>query len=120
MDTDGADEVYSQEDLGMSEQLVTDAIKHRSGWAFGLDIQASAWTGKPIWIGPERDDSLAGYIRTKGRAWNAAELAQLLDLSPKHIYRLAKEGRMPSIRIGGAIRFDPQATADWLVMKTTG
>jgi excisionase family DNA binding protein len=44
-------------------------------------------------------------------------LAEVLSLSRKHIYKLAKNGRMPSLRIGGAIRFDLHATAAWLESK---
>jgi excisionase family DNA binding protein len=48
----------------------------------------------------------------------AEELSELLSLSVKHLYRLAKSGRMPNYRIGGAVRFDPQAVADWLEGKS--
>jgi excisionase family DNA binding protein len=41
-------------------------------------------------------------------------LAELLGCSGKHIYALAKSGRMPHLRIDGMIRFDPAATARWL------
>ena len=47
----------------------------------------------------------------------AEELAGILSLSEKHIYKLAKQGRIPSIRIGGAVRFDPATTASWLESK---
>lgn len=120
MDTQDVTDEYNQEDLAISEQLVTDAIiKHRD-CGFINSLSASHCRSDSTFDAPVKDHSLTGYIRNKGRAWNASELAHLLDLSPKHIYRLAKEGRMPSIRIGGAIRFDPQATANWLEMKTSG
>jgi excisionase family DNA binding protein len=53
-------------------------------------------------------------IRSKGACITADELSNLLSLSRKHIYKLAKEGRIPHFRIGGAVRFDPKDTADWL------
>jgi excisionase family DNA binding protein len=62
-------------------------------------------------------DSLPAQIRNRRTAWTAEELAELLALSRKHIYKLAKNRRMPSLRIGGAIRFDPHATANWLEGK---
>ena len=62
-------------------------------------------------------ESLVSVIRSRRSAWTAEELAELLTLSKKHIYRLAKVGRMPSYRIGGAVRFDPNGTADWLEGK---
>jgi excisionase family DNA binding protein len=57
---------------------------------------------------------LVAIIEGKCGAWSASELAELLGCSGKHIYALAKTGRMPHLRIGGMIRFDPRVTADWL------
>lgn len=60
------------------------------------------------------EGNIVSHIRGKRAALTAEELSGLLSLSHKHIYKMAKSGRMPSYRIGGAIRFDPRATADWL------
>jgi excisionase family DNA binding protein len=68
-------------------------------------------------LNPE-SETLASLVRRRRTAWTAEELAEVLSLSRKHIYKLAKKGRMPSLRIGGAIRFDPHATAAWLESKT--
>lgn len=67
-------------------------------------------------LNPE-SETLASLVRRRRAAWTAEELAGVLSLSRKHIYKLAKNGRMPSLRIGGAIRFDPHATAAWLESK---
>jgi excisionase family DNA binding protein len=53
-------------------------------------------------------------IRSKGAFLTADELSELLSLSRKHIYKLAKGGRIPHYRLGGTVRFDPKATAEWL------
>ncbi|WP_348267906.1 helix-turn-helix domain-containing protein [Edaphobacter sp. DSM 109919] len=58
--------------------------------------------------------SVIDIVRNKGCFWNADELAEVLSISRKHIYKLAKSGRIPCYRMGGAIRFDPEATALWL------
>jgi excisionase family DNA binding protein len=71
-------------------------------------------------LDPEQSETLASIVRRRRAAWTADELAQLLSLSRKHIYKLAKKGRMPSLRIGGAIRFDPHATASWIEAKAIG
>ncbi|CAN5750817.1 hypothetical protein BH10ACI4_BH10ACI4_16990 [soil metagenome] len=65
-------------------------------------------------------ESLSDAIRRRKKAWTAEELADLLSLSRKHIYKLAKQQRMPSIRMGGAIRFDPEAVANWLENRCVG
>ena len=57
---------------------------------------------------------LITIIEKRESAWSASDLAKLLGCSDKHIYSLAKSGRMPHLRIGGVIRFDPGATAAWL------
>lgn len=53
-------------------------------------------------------------IESRRGAWSAHDLAELLGCSGKHIYALAKSGRMPHLRIDGMIRFDPAATGQWL------
>ena len=43
-----------------------------------------------------------------------ADLAGILGVDDKHIYRMAARGLLPSFRVGGAVRFDPQEVAKWL------
>ena len=47
-------------------------------------------------------------------AITAKDVAEVLAISPITVYKLAKEGKLPSLRIGGAVRFDPRAVAQWL------
>jgi excisionase family DNA binding protein len=65
-------------------------------------------------------ESLIQTIRSRRTAWKADELADVLSLSQKHILKLAKEQRIPSYRLGGAVRFDPGAVANWLEEKHVG
>ena len=58
--------------------------------------------------------NLAAYIRQMRRLLTAAQLALLIECSKKCIYALVKQRRLPAIRIGSMLRFDPQVTADWL------
>lgn len=62
----------------------------------------------------KRPPDLVSIIERKRGAWSAAALAELLECSEKHIYALARSGRMPHLRIDGMIRFDPCTTAEWL------
>ena len=62
----------------------------------------------------KRPPDLVSIIERKRGAWSAAALAELLECSEKHIYALARSGRMPHLRIDGMIRFDPCVTAEWL------
>jgi excisionase family DNA binding protein len=42
-------------------------------------------------------------------------VAALLDCSPRHIYRLADAGRMPTpVRLGALVRWSRQAIESWI------
>jgi excisionase family DNA binding protein len=59
-------------------------------------------------------NSLPDQIEKIPHALTAAELAQLLAVSPILIYKLAKANRLPCFKIGTCVRFDPRAVAKWL------
>ena len=44
----------------------------------------------------------------------AREVAALFQVTRQHIYKMAAKGTIPSFRVAGAIRFDPQVLAEWL------
>ena len=46
-----------------------------------------------------------------------SEVANLLCLPPQRMYKMAANGHLPSLRIAGAIRFDPQDLVNWLKGK---
>jgi excisionase family DNA binding protein len=58
-------------------------------------------------------DSLHG----KSRALRVKDVATLLCVSERQIYKLAAEHRIPCFKIGGSIRFDPLAISAWLGHK---
>ena len=39
------------------------------------------------------------------RLYTARELAEVLKIHPKTVYRLAKEGEIESVRVGRSVRF---------------
>jgi excisionase family DNA binding protein len=45
------------------------------------------------------------------------ELAALLRVTDKHVYKLVARRQLPSFRLGSAIRIDPRAVADLLRRK---
>ena len=47
-------------------------------------------------------------------ALTAKQLAGMLNISPKTVFKLAKAGRIPSFRVGSAVRFDARHVIDWL------
>jgi len=46
--------------------------------------------------------------------WDVAALAQRLGVSERFVRRLVHERRIPFLKIGKFVRFDPDDIADWL------
>ena len=61
--------------------------------------------------------TLIEKLEGKSEALRANDLAVLFDVTPQHIYKMAARGTIPSFRVAGAIRFDPQEVARWLISK---
>ena len=61
--------------------------------------------------------NLVEKLEARSGAMKVAELCELLGVDDKHIYRMAARGSLPSFRVGGAVRFDPQEVAKWLRLK---
>lgn len=57
---------------------------------------------------------LAEIVEDKKEALRVAEIAQILDVSIKKIYRMVAKGQIPSLKISSSIRFDPHDIAAWL------
>jgi excisionase family DNA binding protein len=60
------------------------------------------------------EGSIPDRISKIDRALTVQELAKTLNLSRAFIYRLAASGKIPSMRVGKAVRFDPKCVAAWL------
>jgi len=45
------------------------------------------------------------------------ELADLLQLNAKTVERMARAGRLPSVRVGGRVRFRPSDIASWMAAR---
>lgn len=61
--------------------------------------------------------TLIEILESRKEALNVEQVAKLLGVSEKKIYRLTAAGVLPSFRVGNAIRFDGQDMADWLRRK---
>jgi len=56
-------------------------------------------------------------LKNRTKALRVAEVAELFGVTPQHIYKMAANGRIPSFRISGSVRFDPDDVAAWLREK---
>jgi excisionase family DNA binding protein len=59
--------------------------------------------------------SLADEARNdrEPRLWTVADVARYLGCSRSWVYRETGAGRLPGLRIGGRVRFDPEALFTW-------
>jgi excisionase family DNA binding protein len=55
-------------------------------------------------------DDLAG----RTTALTVSEVAKILSVSERQVYKLAALDELPSFRVGGALRFDPAAITAWI------
>jgi predicted DNA-binding transcriptional regulator AlpA len=58
--------------------------------------------------------TLADQLVGSRKALTARELSQALCISVISVFRFAKKGIIPAIRIGASVRFCPNAVAAWL------
>jgi excisionase family DNA binding protein len=49
----------------------------------------------------------------------AEDVAQLLEVPPSWVYRRAREGALPAIRLGRYVRFDHAEVLRWLEEQKT-
>ncbi len=45
--------------------------------------------------------------------WTAAQVARRLQIPKQRVYFFARTGRLPCIRLGLAVRFDPDVVRAW-------
>jgi excisionase family DNA binding protein len=65
----------------------------------------------------KKTGDLADSLDGKRRALVVTEIAELLNISERQVYKLVAGNRIPCFKIGGAIRFDPLAISAWLRQK---
>jgi excisionase family DNA binding protein len=58
--------------------------------------------------------ALTDLIETRKTALTVLEVAEILSVSKRLVYQLVSIGEMPHFKVGGAVRFEPQALALWL------
>jgi excisionase family DNA binding protein len=56
-------------------------------------------------------------LRTRRSAMTVKELAEMLNLSQREVYKLAATNQIPHLKIGASVRFDPATVLIWLEAK---
>jgi excisionase family DNA binding protein len=62
---------------------------------------------------------LVEILESRKQALSVSEVATLFAVTSQHIYKMTAKGMIPSLRIAGAIRFDPQDLVNWLKAQRT-
>jgi excisionase family DNA binding protein len=68
---------------------------------------------------PTSRPSLYEQLESKA-VWTAPDLAKLLEVSDKLIYKLVRERRIPFFRIGSSVRFSGKSLSGWIREKEEG
>ena len=61
--------------------------------------------------------SILENLRGRTAPLNVKDLAELLDVTEGTIQRWVRRRKLPAIRIGDVIRFDPGMLADWIELQ---
>lgn len=61
--------------------------------------------------------TLAEQLRSKKKALTVEELADLLCIAIRTLYKEVEDDHIPFFRVRTSIRFDPDQVADWLEGK---
>lgn len=51
---------------------------------------------------------------------DSVALADRLGITPRHVRRLVAERRIPFVKVGRFVRFDPEEVVSWLSQRTVG
>src|SRR5581483_11836507 len=60
---------------------------------------------------------LADSLEKRTTALTVSDIAEVLHVSARQVYSLAASNKIPHMRVGGSIRFDPSEFAAWLRQK---
>ena len=60
---------------------------------------------------------LKGKFMSLEKLLTVAEVAKILRVAPNTVYILASNKKIPSLKIGGAVRFSPQALNEYINQK---
>jgi excisionase family DNA binding protein len=113
-------------------RLCTDFFVETSGLrtVLNLLLQSRSWHSKqskhpiarsgdlesrPFQLGVNM--KLADSLEKRTTALTVSDVAEVLHVSGRQVYSLAASNKIPHMRVGGAIRFDPSEFAAWLRQK---
>ena len=66
------------------------------------------------------DHQLSNARHPMSSLMTVSEVAQFLGLHEKTVYEWAARGRLPCVRVGSSLRFDPRDIERWLSARKDG
>ncbi len=69
---------------------------------------------KPLVSVSTSDNAMVTELRALKKPLTVKQLAEIIPFSIFTIYQWAQDNKIPHMRLGGKVLFDPQKTADWL------
>jgi excisionase family DNA binding protein len=88
---------------------------------FGRSFDGDSSVDSPEQFAREDLDNKAGGLTDcldgQRHALVVTDIAELLSISERQVYKLVAAHRIPCFKIGGLIRFDPLAISAWLRQK---
>ncbi len=64
--------------------------------------------------------TLVDALRARKGLLTVRELAELLSCHQMTLYGWAREGKLPHLRVGARLKFDPVEVAEWLEWRSVG
>jgi excisionase family DNA binding protein len=58
--------------------------------------------------------SILEQLEAEPKLMDVKRLAAILDVSPKTVYKMVEEGRLPALSVGSLLKFDPQVVSFWI------
>ena len=65
----------------------------------------------------DKTGGLTDCLDGRRHALVVTDIAELLSISERQVYKLVAAHRIPCFKVGGSIRFDPLAISAWLRQK---
>lgn len=56
-------------------------------------------------------------LKTIPTLWKPEDVANYLQVSVQSVYRWASQEKIPHLKAGGSLRFDPKDVQDWVAKK---
>lgn len=65
-------------------------------------------------------ETLVERLEARNGLMSVNELAELIGTHTQTIYKWTRQHKLPCIRVGGRLKYDPVATAGWLRARSVG